>query len=601
MLGLLPTLSFAQTLPKPFLSYKIEGELDTAKKEFSGSCVVRLENHTPKSLDRLIFNLYPNAFKNVNTTFMRESGGLKGEPKTPLDSGYLIVDKVTDGSGSNLTAGSKLDETIYTVPLKTPIGSGQAGTVAFTFKTHFPRPVERIGWTKDGTFIFAQWYPILARLEPEGTFRAYPFHYLSEFYSDFADYDVRVTVPKGYGLEATGYPVGDSLIGEKKQYHFQAQTVVDFAAEASPNAKSYSRIFQGVLITFFGPKSNAAKLTEVFSAAESTLSYCGRTYGPYPYKKLVIAEAPVGAGSGMEFPMFITGNLSGVPPVIGKLFFREIIVHEIVHQYWYQLVATDQFAEPWLDEGFTTYTTAKITERYNPAHPILLTRLGVETSPMLQNMLAAQRWGIYDSLSSRSWDFFSPRNYFANVYAKTYLLLTTIERHIGLLRMNVLLQTYYEKYRFGHPSTKDFLKLAQEFVPDSILTPLTKWLYGPPPVCDFAVGNIASNKEKDKVFKGRFELLNPGDFAFPVGVRITFENGSTKDTVWTGETKAARMEVSGPAKIRSVEINPGRKLALERDYSNNFKTVSGNRAGGWAQVLRMIYGMESVTSWVTGL
>ncbi|MGE5692476.1 MAG: M1 family metallopeptidase [Candidatus Zixiibacteriota bacterium] len=596
---LFPALAFSQTLPKPFLNYTITGELDTAKKEFSGTCLVRLENRTPKALDRLVFNLYPNAFRNTNTTFMRESGGVKGQPKEFLDSGYLIVEKVTDGAGNNLAG--RLNETIYTLPLRNPIGSGQTGTVELKFKTHFPRPVERIGWTKDGSFIFAQWYPILAKLDPDGEFRAYPFHYMSEFYSNFADFDVTVTLPKGYGFEATGYPLRDSVIGEKRSFQFQAQTVVDFAAMAAPKAKSYSRIFQGVLVTFFGPSSNEAKLAEIFTAAESTLSYVNRTYGPYPYKKLVIAEAPVGAGSGMEFPMFVTASFSQLPPLIGKFFFRDIIVHEIAHQYWYQLVATNQFEEPWLDEGFTTYTTAKITERYHPVHPILLTRLGVEVFPFYQWMFSLQRSAIYDSLTSKSWEFLSPRQYFSNVYGKTYLWLTTIERHIGSLRTNVMLQTYYEKYRFSHPTTKDFLKVAEEFVPDSILTPLTKWLYGPPPVCDFAAGNFSSKKEKDKVFKGRFELFNRGNFTFPVAVRVTFENGMVKETTWTGEPKATWMEVTGTAKIRSVEINPGRKLALEYDYTNNFKSASGNKSGGWAQVLRMIYGMESITSWLTAL
>ncbi|HXF48496.1 MAG TPA: M1 family metallopeptidase [Verrucomicrobiae bacterium] len=596
---LIPALAFSQTLPKPFLSYQIAGELDTAKKEFSGTCVVRLENRTPKALDRLVFNLYPNAFRNTNTTFMRESGGLKGEAKEFLDSGFLIVEKVTDGAGNNLTG--NLKETIYTLPLRTSIGSGQTGTVELKFKTHFPRPVERIGWTKDGSFIFAQWYPILAKLDSDGEFKAYPFHYMSEFYSNFADFDVTVTLPKGYSFEATGYPLRDSVIGEKKSFQFQAQTVVDFAAMAAPKAKSYSRIFQGVLITFFGPKSNEAKLAEIFSIAESTLSYTGRTYGPYPYKKLVIAEAPVGAGSGMEFPMFVTASFSRLPPVIGKLFFREIISHEICHQYWYQLVATNQFEEPWLDEGFTTYTTAKILERYHPVHPIWATRLGFELAPATLYSLTLQRFGMYDSLTSKAWEFLSPRQYFSNVYSKTYLWLATIERHIGTLRTNVMLQTYYDKYRFTHPTAKDFLKTAEEFVPDSILTPLSKWLYGPPPVCDFAVGNFGSKKEKDKVFKGRLELFNRGNFAFPVGVKVTFENGSVKETTWTGEPKAVRMELAGPAKIRSVEINPGRKLALETDYTNNFKTASGNKAGGWAQVLRKVYGMESVISWLTAL
>ena len=600
VLFLFPSLSFGQSLPKPFLSYTIQGELDTTKKEFSGTCIVRLENRTSQSLDKLVFNLYPNAFRNSNTTFMREKAGLSQETKGLLDSGFLAVEKVTDAQGADLTSGAKLDETIFTVPLKTPLPSGRTASVQLKFKTHFPRPVERIGWTKEGVFIFAQWYPILAVLQPDGNFAAYPFHYTSEFFSDFADYNVALTLPKEFNIEATGYPIADSVKGNKKTVFFKAQMVVDFAAVAGPKLKSYSRIFQNTYITYFGRAVDNELLDEIFAVAESTLSYCGRTYGPYPYKKLVIAEAPVGTGNGMEFPMLVTLE---APPIPGlrNLLLREIIIHETVHQWWYQLVATNQFVEPWLDEGFTTYTTAQISERFNQTHPTFFGRLGIDLSPASQYSTALRRWGVFDSLASPSWEFVTLRRYFANVYSKTDLWLTTIERHIGTVRMNVLLQTYYEKYHFSHPTGKDFLKLTADFVPDSILNPLTKWLYGPPPSCDFAVGNFASEKVRDKLFKGRLDLFNRGDINFPVGVRITFENGIKKDTTWLADRKAERWEISGPAKIQSVEINPGRRIALETDFTNNFKTTSSNIAGAWAMLWRMIYGMESVASWMTAL
>ncbi len=600
ILFLFPALSFAQTLPQPFLSYVIKGELDTAKKEFSGVCQVRLENRTNQSLDKLVFRLYPNAFRNSGTTFMREKAGQSSKGIGLLDSGFLSVQKAVDGSGADLTFGAKLDETIYTLPLKTPIRSGAAGTVELTFRTHFPRPVERIGWTKDGTFILAQWYPILAKLHGTGEFEAHPFHYTSEFFSDFANYEVELTVPSGYRVEATGYPVGDSTLGDKKTVRFQAQMVVDFAAVASHNLESHSRIFQGTLLTYFGPSAHAARLEEIFTAAETTLAYCNRTYGPYPYKKLVLAQGPVGTGNGMEFPMLVTLAPPDVP-LAGTLLLRDVIIHELAHQWWYQLVATNQFVEPWLDEGFTSYTTGKIFERLNEAHPTIFGRLGFDLSISTAYEPALRRWGVYDSLGSPSWGFQTIRRYFANVYSKATLWLLTVERHVGPVRMNVLLQTYYEKHHFAHPTAKDFLKLAADFVPDSILTPLTKWLYGPTPHCDFAIGNVRSEKVRDKDFKGNFWLFNRGDIQFPVGVRVTFENGTVRDTTWAADRRAALMEITGPAEIRSAEINPGRKIALESDFTNNFRTIAGNKAGGWAQVWRMVYGMESVVSWLSAL
>src|SRR5690606_30206997 len=95
-------------------------------------------------------------------------------------------------------------------------------------------------------------------------------------------------------------------------------------------------------------------------AAKSSLSYLGKHYGSYPYSVLSIVVPPAdasGAG-GMEYPTFITANAATADNPGYEL--ERTVVHEIAHQYWYGIVATNEFEEAWLDEGFTSYTEEKI-------------------------------------------------------------------------------------------------------------------------------------------------------------------------------------------------------------------------------------------------
>ena len=85
-------------------------------------------------------------------------------------------------------------------------------------------------------------------------------------------------------------------------------------------------------------------------------------YGPYPYKTITLVDPePDSAAGGMEYPTFITGDTSWFMP--DGFYFPEVVIeHEFGHQYWYGMVATNEFEDAWMDEGINSYSEVKVLD-----------------------------------------------------------------------------------------------------------------------------------------------------------------------------------------------------------------------------------------------
>ena len=88
-------------------------------------------------------------------------------------------------------------------------------------------------------------------------------------------------------------------------------------------------------------------------------------YGPYPYAQITVVDPPHGAGEagGMEYPTFITGDTGWFIPK-GVHLIDLVTEHEFGHQYWYGMVATNEFENGWLDEGINSYTEVKVLDNF---------------------------------------------------------------------------------------------------------------------------------------------------------------------------------------------------------------------------------------------
>lgn len=397
-----------------------------------------------KTVSELYFHMYPNAFSSADTTFMKESGGkLRGDVMPTNGYGSMNITEMKTEDGLSLLHrmqyvqpddGNIKDTTLIKVRLPKPVKGGESITLHTRFEVNLPKIFARMG-TADHFVMAGQWFPKLSAYEPVGRrgrttegWNLHQYHGNSEFYADFGIYSVRIRVPETYKVAATGFPTQQAVVKNgEKVYQFYADDVHDFAWAASPDFVYAEEPFSapnvpGVRIKLYLDPAHQDLKERYFYAAKAALANYSKWFGPYPYATLSIVVPPKagnGAG-GMEYPTLVTAF--GADDTTPGYDLERTVVHEIGHQYFYGMVASNEFEEAWLDEGFTSYAEDKLMEQEYGLIPNLPVQSGLITSP--------------SSLTQESWKFDSQNEYAANVYTRGKLVLLGIEHQVGAKRWN---------------------------------------------------------------------------------------------------------------------------------------------------------------------
>lgn len=364
-----------------------------------------------------------------------------------------------------------------------------------------------------GDFVMAgQWFPKLSVYEPAGTrgvategWNLHQYHGNSEFYSDFGIYNVKINVPNNYTVAATGFPTKAAVIdGDRKTVQYYADDVHDFAWSASPNFVYAEEPFSspdvpGVRIKLYLDPAHKDLKERYFYAAKVALSNFSKWYGQYPYSTLSIVVPPAegnGAG-GMEYPTLITSfGASSDSPGYEEL--ERTVIHEIGHQYFYGMVASNEFEEAWLDEGFTSYIEDKLMEQEFGITANLPIQAAMISSPV--------------SLTQVSWKYGSSDNYAKNVYYRGKLVLRDIENQVGSKTMNRILSTYAHKYRFKHPTSTDFQKIVEQVTGRSWKPYFKQYVYDGE-MADYSINSITVkpiSQDKSPLYESTVSISRNG-------------------------------------------------------------------------------------------
>jgi hypothetical protein len=235
----------AAELTKPIASYEITCRLDTDKKTVEATEKITWTNATSQPARQLQFHLYLNAFRNTLSTLWRESRGVARGGDPMLDSwGSVEISRMTDSDGVDLLPaltyiapddGNVNDRTVAEVVLPRPVQPGGTVTLSLDFRSQLPRVTRRTGYKGD-FYLVAQWFPKLGVFEENG-WNCHQFHASSEFFSDFGNYDVSISVPPRYRgkVGATGKPVEERRDnGGRLIYRFKQESIQQFTRTAAP-------------------------------------------------------------------------------------------------------------------------------------------------------------------------------------------------------------------------------------------------------------------------------------------------------------------------------------------------------------------------------
>jgi hypothetical protein len=583
-------------------SYQIDVKLDTLQKRLFGNEILTFVNTSNKSVDTLFLHLYPNAFRSDTTIFMKESLFPERIKKQDKYRGFMEIKKVSLSSGLDLTDKKVVNETIMKLPLPEPLSPQVSLSLKTEFVVKLPEILFRMGYSgKD--FTIGQWFPKMAVLQENGTWNSHQYHFNSEFFADFGTYDVSITVPMKYVVGATGYLVEErDNLDSTKTFVFHAEDVHDFAWAASPDYKLSKRMADGIEINFYYKPKHEKDVKRIMDAVEFALKYYNSSFGKYHYGKFTLVDTQIGLGGGaMEYPTLITISPSRLPP--DKIRVDALVVfHETAHQWWYGMVASNEFEEAWLDEGFASYSERRAIEQKYGKTANLLDLWGIKLSDLNQAKLSYLFDPQSDPIVKNSWEFKDFLSYRASVYSKASLLLENLKDYLGEEKMDELLKEYFRRYKFKHPKTQDFIQTVSEVTGEDFSYLFEQLLFGTG-ICDYEVTSIESVPLKGDSLKVRYRtevtLKRLGEMIIPVDVLIELEDGKKIREIWDGKERWHKIVRETGSKIELAVVDPEDKIVFDINVNNNSLTAKTNDSAIIKLSTRCLFWLETLMHWIT--
>jgi aminopeptidase N len=266
------------------------------------------------------------------------------------------------------------------------------------------------------------------------------------------------------------------------------------------------------------------------------------------------------------------------------LYLPELVTeHEYGHQYWYGMVATNEFEEAWLDEGINSYTEVKVLGALYGTHTSAINfRQAYGSDAELQRTEYVSK-SDYDPLSAAAWKFVNSQSYGAVTYGKTASVLMTLESIVGEDTMRRILRTYFTRYRFTHPTGTDFINIAIGVSGRDELDEYFKQAVYGTAVLDYAVDDAYSEPVDwwkpgggSGQYRSVVQLHRKGEFILPVTLEVRFSNGEVVRENWDGANRWTRFTYLKAAKVVSAEIDPDHQVWLDTDVLNNSFTVASD-------------------------
>jgi len=548
--------------------YNIKATIDDHEDIISGVEQFTYWNNSPDTLLYVYFHLYQNAFLpgSYLDELTKADGGKPNYSKWELEKKGTAVEKI-QSNGNDLK--TELDNTILKVYLSKPLLPNDSTVFDISFKTYYGSGSIHRRMALFNVFGFkhyngAQWYPKISVYDHKFGWTADQ-HFNHEFYGDFGAFDVELTFPNNYVLDATGVlmnekevlpdslrrkldisnfrdkPVGSppSLIiapdGTKKTWNYHADNVHDFAFTADPTYRigeydlhpadfadgtkgEWHQQEKTIRCIALVQEPNAAKWQNAAEYAGKIIQTYSNDIGLYGWPKIIVSDAR----DGMEYPMLTMDG--GLDPS-----YRGLLCHEIGHEWFYGMVGNNETYRALLDEGFTQFLTSwsltklegtyglnykqgnKYIDRYRDSVSV---RFRTVYSDYLREAIRGD-----DGLIKTHSDYFENPSRagggYRMVYRKTATMLYNLQYVLGDSLFLAAMQHYFHQWQFCHPYVEDFRNSMIQFTHVDLNWFFDQWLETDKRI-DYAIKSINNSKEKDDftiIFKRKERMQMPIDFS----------------------------------------------------------------------------------------
>ena len=571
--------------------YKMDIDFDVNTHQMKGSQVLTYFNNSPEYLNKVFYHLYFNAFQ-PNSMMDVRSRTIADPDRRVQDRIFNLTEeeygwhKIKSLKQDGVKLKYTVEGTILEVELAKAIPPGGQSVFTMEFESQVPLQIRRSGRNnREGIdYSMSQWYPKLSEYDYQG-WHANPY-VGREFHGVWGDFDVSIKIDRNYILGATGTLQNPNEIGygyetgtvnrpddKKLTWRFTAENVHDFVWAADPDYTHETlKADDGTLLHFIYQKTedNQEAWSKLPEMTNTALQYINKHFGKYPYPSYSIIQ---GGDGGMEYPMatLITGNR----PIASLL---GVTVHELLHSWYQMMLGTNESLYPWMDEGFTSYASSRTMKHVmdpesdrNPHVGSYRGYVALAKSPNEEAMIThADHYSTNGAYGTAS-------------YGKGAVFLHQLEYIIGEEAFARGMLNYFNKWKFKHPNTNDFIRVMEmdsgleldwykEYFVNSIHT------------IDYGIKEVNADGGKTIL-----SLERLGKMPMPLDITVTRKNGKLEhyyiplrimrgekvhqndnvsleeDWAWTHPT----YELIIPcklSKIKKIEIDPSNRMAdIERE------------------------------------
>lgn len=577
------------------IQYEMEIDMDVTTHQFEGKQKIVYTNNSPDTLTKVYYHLYFNAFQpgsmmdirsqNISDPDRRVGNRIAG--LTESEIGYQHINQLKQ-NGKKVEY--SVQGTILEVSLRKPILPGKKATFSMEFEAQVPLQIRRSGRDNaEGiSYSMAQWYPKLAEYDYMGW---HPNPYIGrEFHGVWGDFDVKINIDSKYILGGTGYVQNGDEVGygygeepssrpEKLTWHFNAPMVHDFMWAADPDYKHVTaKVPNGPTLHFLYQDEEEyreawEKLPEYMVRG---MEYVSTNFGEYPYEQYSFIQ---GGDGGMEYPMatLITGNRS-FERLLG------VSVHEMIHNWYQGLLATNESLYEWMDEGFTSFADDE-TIAY-----LLDKDISASHAGSYRGYFAMAKSGNEEPLTTHADHYKANRSYGLNAYSKGAVFLGQLEYIVGRDTFMKGMRRYFNTWKYKHPTPNNLMRILEK-ESGMELDWYVEHFMNTTNQIDYGIKAAVSKESKTYI-----TLERHGDMMMPIDLNITYNDGTeeiyniplrimrgTKDQEneimmqtsepwpWTYPTYTMEIGKSIDS-IKSIEIDRSTRMA-DIDRSNNLVEV----------------------------
>jgi hypothetical protein len=599
------------------INYNIKAALDVNTNIVKGTEDIVYTNNSTDTLRKVYFHLYWNAFQpnssmdvrsrelGKNTMTTRRGDVIKDwdarvtdriQKLTPAEIGYQRVSAITiNGKAQKLIE----HETILEVQLTNPIAPKTSAKLSLVFESQVPKQIRRTGRDNaEGVrYSMSQWYPKMVEYDYQG-WNTNPY-IAREFHGVWGNFDVSLQLDKNYTVAATGVLQNPNAVANTqglKTWNFKGNNIHDFVWVADDQFKHLSKeVRKGLTLHVYYKEKDAksdSAWANVLYAAEKALPYIEKNFGAYPYPQYSFIQ---GGDGGMEYAMatLIKG------PSLGTVF------HEWMHNWYQQILGSNESLFAWMDEGFATFAESKVSRWYDENAAALSPFISEKAKaqvlasvekakldlPLTQagsyaGYMALAKSGLEEPASTHA-DHFNTNYAYSNAaYSKGATLLGLLGYVIGDSVRDVTLLNYYKTWKFKHPNANDFFRVAEKTSGLQLQWLKEYWMNSTKTI-DYGLNDIQAGNNTAII-----SIQRLGKLPMPIEVLITYKDGTSElhympldlmlggkvsegpvnqivHPAWQWVAPTYTFETSKPlSALKSIEIDPSYRMP-DLNRSNN--------------------------------